>query len=528
VNRGDLSFRLALLVALAGLLPIALVGIASIEILRRRSEAASREGLHAVAAQAAARIGDYVEAQRGMLRTVAAAAGDEPDSTRKLEEVSLDAPALGQVAIVDASTATARLPKAITREQLREALAGHEVASAPYQNGLSLAMDVCVPAIQVPGRAICATLDLLELQRQVQRIRVGESGYALAFDASGKLLAAGAGNLRAAVLTGDRVPEAEAAEDLAHGRPARTEVAGRISGWALLRQLGWSIAVEQSSQEALRAAQKALIALALAAVVALVVSIALGAAQARRMLTTLEIEERWRTAGQIASGISHDLGHRLAILQQTAALADGGDASYLPLIRDNLNAEVSTLRKFVADFADLTRAVKADELMPIELGGFAESVGRTAEPHAARHGVTVQVRPAPGPLWVLADRYLLERAALNLVYNAIEASPDGERVSIWVQSAAGPEKLAQLFVADAGGGIAAGRLPRLFDAFTSTKRTGSHVGMGLPNVRRILRAHGGEVSVQSEPGRGSTFTLSLPREEPPAAAHQSSESFPSP
>ncbi len=526
MNRSDLSFRLALLVALAGLLPIALVGVASIEILRRRSEAASREAMHAVAEQAAARIGDYVEAQRMMLRTVAAAAGDEPDAARKLEEVSLDAPALAHVAIVDARTPAARLPKALTREQLGEALAGREVSSSTYRSGLSSAMDVCVPAVQHPGRAICATLDLLELQRQVQRIRVGESGYALAFDSAGKLIAAGAGDLRAAVLAGDRVPEADAAEDLAQGRPARADVSGRIAGWAFLKQLGWSIAVEQSSQEALRAAYAALIALALVAAVALGVSIALGAAQARRMLTTLEIEERWRTAGQIASGISHDLGHRLAILQQTAALADGGDASYLPLIRDNLRAEVSTLRKFVADFADLTREVHVEEFLPLELGGFAESVRRAAEPHAAKHGVILQVRPTPGPLWVRADRYLLERAALNLVYNAIEASPDGERVFLWVQPEEGPAPQVLLRVADSGGGIAAGRLARLFDAFASTKRTGAHVGMGLPNVRRILRAHGGEVSVESELGNGSIFTLSLPRDEPPPA--QSSESVPIP
>lgn len=510
MNRGDLSFRLALLVALAGLLPIALVGVASIEILRRRSEAASREALHAVAEQAAARVGDYVEAQRVMLRTVAAAAGDEPDAARRLEEVTLDAPALGNVSIVEASTPPARLPKAITREQLGEVLAGHEVASSTYQNNLSLAMDVCVPAVQRPGRAICATLDLLELQREVQRIRVGESGYALAFDASGKLLAAGSGDLRAAVLAGERVPESSAAEDLAQGRPARTEIEGRVSGWAFLRKLGWSISVEQSSQEALRAARAAVVALALAAVVALLVSITLGAAQARRMLTTLEVDERWRTAGQIASGISHDLGHRLVILQQTAALAEDGDASYLPLIRDNLRSEVSTLRKFVSDFADLTREVKPSELLPLELGGFAESVSRTAEVHARRAGVRLEVTKVAGDIWVFADRYLLERAALNLAYNAIEASPDGAVVRLSVLRTEGPESQALLRVADVGGGIAPDRLARLFDAFASTKHTGAHIGMGLPNVARIVRAHGGEVSVESALGQGSTFTLQIP------------------
>ena len=516
MKRNDLSFRLSVLVALSGLLPIALVGVASIEILRRRSAAASREALQAVAVQAAARIGDYVEQQRETLRTLASAVGDEPDAARRLEEVSLDAPALGQVAIVDGQTAASSLPKAITPQQLAQALAGREVASPTYLANLSPAMDVCIPAVRRPGRAVCATLDLLELQRQVQRIRVGESGYALAFDSTGRLIAAGAGTLRAAVLAGERVPESESALELTQGRPARTEVGDRVVGWAYLKPLGWSIAVEQPSQEALRAARTALIALALVAALALAASITLGAAQSRKMLTTLEIEERWRTAGKIASGISHDLGHRLAILQQTAALAEDGDASYLPLIRDNLRAEVSTLRKFVSDFADLTREVQPGELQPIELGGFAESVGRTAQPHAERHGVRVEVEKAAAAIWVRADRYLLERAALNLAYNAVEASPPGAVVRLSVARVDADWPLALLRVADRGVGIAGDRLPRLFDAFASTKRTGAHVGIGLPNVRRILRAHGGDVSVESELGAGSVFTLALPLDGPAA------------
>lgn len=499
-----------MLVALSGLLPITLVGVGSIEILRRRSEAASRDALDAVAQQAAARIGAYVEQQRETLRVLAAAVGDEPDAARRLEEVPLDAPALGHVAIVEATTPAAALPPALAHEQLAQALAGHEVASSTYLAGLSPAMDVCVPAARHPGRAVCATLDLLELQRQVQRIRVGESGFALAFDSGGRLIAAGAGTLRAAVLAGERVPETDAALDLSQGGRPRAQVGDRVAGWAFLKPLGWSIAVEQSSDEALRAARTALVTLALVSVLALATSIALGAAQARRMLTTLEVEERWRTAGQIASGISHDLGHRLAILQQTAALAESGDATCLPLIRDNLRSEVSTLRKFVSDFADLTREVKPGELLPLDLAAFAGSVRNTAQSHAERHRVVVEVEAAAAAIWVRADRYLLERAALNLVYNAIEASPGGAVVRLSVARADEPEPRALLRVADRGGGIAPGRLPRLFDAFASTKRTGAHVGVGLPNVRRIMRAHGGDVSVESQLGVGSVFTLQLP------------------
>ena len=151
--------------------------------------------------------------------------------------------------------------------------------------------------------------------------------------------------------------------------------------------------------------------------------------------------------------------------------------------------------------------------MPLELNAFAESVRRSAEPYAAQAGVRVELLPAPAELWVRGDRYMLERAALNLARNAIEASPKGARVALKVTQDSGR---GALHVEDQGSGIAAARLPALFDSFTSTKRTGAHVGMGLPNVRRIAVAHGGNVTVKSEEGKGSEFAIALPLQPPEA------------
>jgi signal transduction histidine kinase len=184
----------------------------------------------------------------------------------------------------------------------------------------------------------------------------------------------------------------------------------------------------------------------------------------------------------------------------------------MPRIRDNLRSEVATLRKFVADFADLSREVRVADLLPLDLDAFAESVRRTATAHAQQMGVELAVEPSAGAAWVSGDRYLLERAALNLLSNAVEATPRGGEVRL-VVSARGGE--AQLAVVDHGQGIDAERLPRIFDAFTSTKRTGAHLGMGLPNVKRIVVAQGGSVSAESAPERGSTFRITLPRIDAP-------------
>jgi signal transduction histidine kinase len=519
MTRRRLAALLAALVVLSGVVPVVILGVAGLQVLQRRGERASNEGLEAVASQASARIDTYVGQQREILRAVAMAVGREPDAARRLRDLVLDAPSLGRVRIVTKDSPPSEMPESLAPEQRKKALDGAEVVSPTYVRELSPVMDVCVPN-GVPGQAVCAVLDLLELQRQVQHIRLGSQGYALAFDRSGRLLAAGEGALRAAVLTGEPIAESSAAAALARGEPApqrlrNAEGRDTLAGWAFLPELGWSIAVEQPAEEALRGARQALVVLGLGALAALLLSISLGYAQARKMLLSLETEERFRTAGQLAAGITHDLGHRLTILKQIEQLAATGDADYLPRIRDSLAEELGTLRRFVADFSDLTRVANPAEFLPLELNAFADSVQSNASPYAEQAGVSVEVQPAQAPTWVRGDRFLLERAALNLTRNAIEASPPGARVVLRVGRNG---TSAELQVEDQGSGIAAERLPTLFESFQSTKRTGAHIGMGLPNVRRIATAHGGTVSVRSTLGEGSVFTLTLP-------AQSSSPSF---
>jgi len=511
VTRRRIALLLTALVAACGVIPVVILAVLGLRIVGDRGERASKEALEAIATQAAARIATYIAQQREMLRAVGTAVADEPDAARRLADIALDAPSLGKLRLVSADTPKSELPRMLDRERIAAALRGTEVSSETYIAELSPAMDVCVPSGK-PGHAVCATLDLLELQRQVQRIRVGEQGYALAFDRGGRLIAAGSGSMRAAVLSGEPVAESGFASALLKGAPAPTRLRngeGRdvLAGWASLPDLGWCIAVEQPADEALRGAHTALQFLAFGAVLTLLISIAVGYMFARRMLTALELEERFRTAGRIAAGVTHDLGHRLTILQQIEQLAAMNDADYLPRIRESIASEVSTLRRFVADFADLTREAKPADFLPIELNAFAESVSRGAQGYAREAEVTIAVQRAPSELWVHGDRYLLERAALNLARNAIEASKPGSTVRLRIERTDGRAVLA---VDDHGGGIAPDRIATLFDSFSSTKRTGAHVGMGLPNVHRIAAAHGGTVSVKSKPGEGSIFSLSLP------------------
>jgi signal transduction histidine kinase len=127
----------------------------------------------------------------------------------------------------------------------------------------------------------------------------------------------------------------------------------------------------------------------------------------------------------------------------------------------------------------------------------------------AARGVTLAVEtPADLPV-VAVDRAQIERVLSNLVTNAARATRPGGRVT--VSATAAPEAVA-VAVADTGVGIPADHLARIFEPFAQVPGgTPGGAGLGLSISRRIVEAHGGQLTVQSTPGVGSTFTFTLPR-----------------
>jgi signal transduction histidine kinase len=521
LNQRRTALRLALLVGFAGLLPVAILGGFALETLRARTEAAATDSLEGIAGQVAARVQSFVDRAHQSLRQLSAGVGTAwpapEDWPRRFEEASLDAPELASIALVPIDrpgTFGQRIDEGAWRA-LRE--------GAGARSGLYLGpdqaprMDECVPVRSRPGLALCAQVDLFELSRFVQRIHVGQSGRALVLDGEGRVVASGSGSYRAAVLTGEDVPHSEAARRMAHGAPAGPHrIAGNdgetfLAGWARVASPPWTVVVQQPEWEALRPARLARYGLAVLSLLALATSLAVGVIASRRMLADLAVEERWRTVGRIASGVSHDLGHRVAVLQHTAALATGGDPSAMPRIAANLETEAATLRRFVSDFADLSRDLALIERRPVDLGALGRSLALSGASRATPAEVRVAVEASPGA-WVEGDRYLLERAGMNLIVNAVEATPRGGEVRLTVGREGGE---CFLRVADDGPGIPPGRLSRLFDAFASTKGAGDHLGMGLPNVKRIAEAHRGRVTAANAPGGGAVFEIRIPAVDPP-------------
>ena len=122
-----------------------------------------------------------------------------------------------------------------------------------------------------------------------------------------------------------------------------------------------------------------------------------------------------------------------------------------------------------------------------------------------RVGVAVETNYAEGPLVIEGDRFALGRVYRNLITNAIQATGQGGRVTI---STARAGDRVEVSVEDTGSGIPADRLSAIFEDFVTTKRRG--LGLGLAISKRIVEQLDGTITVESEVGRGTKFTLRFP------------------
>jgi two-component system sensor histidine kinase SenX3 len=215
------------------------------------------------------------------------------------------------------------------------------------------------------------------------------------------------------------------------------------------------------------------------------------------------------------ANVSHELKTPIGALQLLAeAVHDAADDSdAVRHFARQMEREAVRLSTLVQEIIDLSRLQVADALHPPEPVGLEnvvnEAVDRCRLAAQAKH-IDVVVGGDMGGL-VYGDHSLLVTAVRNLVDNAIAYSPDRTRVGVSVRRAAG---LVEISVSDQGIGIAPGDQQRIFERFyrvdQARSRATGGTGLGLSIVKHVAANHGGEVTVWSMEGQGSTFTLRLP------------------
>lgn len=212
----------------------------------------------------------------------------------------------------------------------------------------------------------------------------------------------------------------------------------------------------------------------------------------------------------LVADVAHELRTPVAVLRAELEAVSVGIHELTPATIDSLSEEVDRLAGLVEDLGVLASAEAAGLSLELSAVDLAEVAAEAADRLAWRFAEKeIALERSLTPCVVLGDGARLEQVAVNLLSNVAKFSPRGSAVRMSVTTAAGCGVLA---VSDEGPGIPAEEQPMVFERFfrgVGASR-GSGSGIGLAVVAAIVGAHGGAVRLESEPGEGSTFTVSLP------------------
>jgi two-component system, cell cycle sensor histidine kinase and response regulator CckA len=255
----------------------------------------------------------------------------------------------------------------------------------------------------------------------------------------------------------------------------------------------------------------------------------------RRLERQLALTQKFETVGHLAGGIAHDFNNLLTPIlgYSEMLLAD-------PDLDETARADLLAIQRAGERARDLARRLldysrqQAPAMQRCDLGRTI----REAEPllrQTLRENVDLHLELDPAPHPVLADPGQIEQVLMNLAINAMEAMPDGGRLTIGVESArrfaetgetsaneTAPD-CCRLRVRDGGPGIAADIIDRVCEPLFTTKRSGRGTGLGLTTVQSIVKQHHGTMTIRNHPTGGCEVAITLPRADALAATEAAAD-----
>ncbi len=224
--------------------------------------------------------------------------------------------------------------------------------------------------------------------------------------------------------------------------------------------------------------------------------------------------ERFRAVTLLAAGVAHEIGNplnslriHLELMRRTLANLPADAQAGLRESLEVCLQEVERLDRIISEFLQAVRPVKPR----VESASLRDIVMETItflRPELADRQILIETDLPDDLPTVRVDRQQIRQMLFNLLKNAMEAMETGGVLRV---SAAATDRFVRLAIRDTGRGMSSEEMGRVFEPYYTTKPGGT--GLGMMIVQRIVRDHGGELEIHSEPGRGTCVTVFLPRED---------------
>jgi signal transduction histidine kinase len=228
-------------------------------------------------------------------------------------------------------------------------------------------------------------------------------------------------------------------------------------------------------------------------------------------VTQLGSEEKQRLLSRLLGRLAHEIRNPLSSLDIHIQLIEEDLAQLAPEMRDRLagrleiiSGELQRLETVVQHFLRLSAPSEVN-LEKIDIGQVIQNVCALLQPEAAKRGIEIKTEMASPLPVLLGDPVQLNQALMNLIINAIQAVEHDGKVQLQAKRI---DSSIIIMVHDTGPGIAAEKIPDIFEPYFTTKPEGN--GLGLWIAQQIATAHRGEIRAANAPGGGAIFTLRLP------------------